>query len=210
MRHPWREPYHAVIEVENRRCRVLGMLHSYGLQQFKLTEVRSSSTGSTIHLVELLPDQIKKIPRERLVKTWEGGRRGGKSFVWFESEGCDVCNTILSHGSFLTAGRNLQDFTIVYSFIAPSFDAYGSIVSELEKNDLKVKVLSVGKFESKREILTEKQEKIFWLALKVGFFDYPRKVDTVELSRRLGISPSTLSEITRRGIRRLLEHYYET
>jgi len=209
MGHPWREPYQAVIEVENRRCRILRVLHSYGLQQFKLTEIRSSSPGSTIHLVELDPDQIEKIPKESFVKTWESGRRQEKSFVWFESEGCDVCNTILSHGSFLTAGRNLQDFTIAYSFIAPSFDAYRSIISALENNDLKVKVLSVGKFESKREILTEKQEKIFWLALKVGFFDYPRKVDTAGLSRKLGIRPSTLSEITRRGLRRLLEHYFE-
>ena len=67
----------------------------------------------------------------------------------------------------------------------------------------------MGKFEPKAGVLTEKQERIFWLALKGGFFDYPRKIDTVELAAKLGISPSTLSEITRRGMRRLLESHFK-
>ncbi|MBS7644597.1 helix-turn-helix domain-containing protein [Candidatus Bathyarchaeota archaeon] len=50
---------------------------------------------------------------------------------------------------------------------------------------------------------------IVWLALKMGLFDYPKRIDTLELSRRLGVSPSTLSEIMRRGLRRLLEHYFK-
>jgi len=79
----------------------------------------------------------------------------------------------------------------------------------MEGAGLKVNVLKMGKFEPRKGVLTEKQERIFWLALKGGFFDYPRKIDTVELAAKLGISPSTLSEITRRGLRRLLEHYYK-
>jgi len=206
----WREPYQVTIEVENRQCRILRMLDSYGIQQFKVTDIRGSSVGSANHLVELSPDQVEKIPRKRLQKMWKSARPEGKTSVWFESQGCDVCNTILAHGSFPVSGKSLPTSTFAYSFIAPSFDAYKSIMSVLENGNLKVKVLRVGKFESKREILTEKQERIFWLALKVGFFDYPRKVDTIELSRRLGISPGTLSEITRRGLRRLLEHYFGT
>ena len=58
------------------------------------------------------------------------------------------------------------------------------------------------------EVLTEKQERVLWLALKLGFFDYPRKIDSIEFSRKLGIVPSTLSEITRRGMLRLLKHYF--
>jgi hypothetical protein len=35
-------------------------------------------------------------------------------------------------------------------------------------------------------------------------FDYPRKVSMAGLAGKLGISPATLSEIIRRGTRRLL------
>lgn len=93
--------------------------------------------------------------------------------------------------------------------MVPSFEAYKQIVTIMEKNGLKVNVLKMGKFEPQSGVLTEKQERIFWLALKGGFFDYPRKIDTVELAAKLGISPSTLSEITRRGMRRLLENYFK-
>ena len=71
------------------------------------------------------------------------------------------------------------------------------------------KILQVVKFKPKSRILTDKQERVLWLALKLGFFDYPRKINSIELSRRLGIAPSTLSEMTRRGMRKLLESYFE-
>ena len=79
----------------------------------------------------------------------------------------------------------------------------------METNGLKVNILKMGKFESQDGILTEKQERLFWLALKEGFFDYPRKIDSVELAVKLGISTSTLSEIMRLGIRRLLESHFK-
>ena len=58
--------------------------------------------------------------------------------------------------------------------------------------------------------MTEKQERVLWLALKMGFFEFPRRITMLELSRRLGVGLSTLSEIIRRGIRRLLENHFET
>jgi predicted DNA binding protein len=96
----------------------------------------------------------------------------------------------------------------MYSFVAPSFTAYRRIVSALERGRFKVKVLQVGRFESRMKVLTEKQQRILWIALQTGYFDYPRRVDSEALSRRLGISPSTLTEIIRRGTRRLLEHFF--
>jgi predicted DNA binding protein len=93
--------------------------------------------------------------------------------------------------------------------MVPTFEAYQSIISELEKSCHKVNVRKIGKFEQQIGVLTENQERIFWLALKSGFFDYPRQIGMAELSAKLGISPSTLSEIIRRGTRRLLEHYFK-
>jgi uncharacterized protein (TIGR02246 family) len=72
----------------------------------------------------------------------------------------------------------------------------------------KSKILRVEKFQSLTDSLTERQEKILWIALKMGFYEFPRKINTKELSEKLGISMSTFSEITRRGLRNLLESYY--
>jgi predicted DNA binding protein len=204
----WRKPYHVVIEVENRQCRILKKFASLGLKHLKVADIRSSSSGSIKHLIELDRDQVKKVPKDFkiIVPT---GKAQGKPSMWFESEGCEVCNTILSRDAFLISGKSMEEHTIMYSFIVSTFEAYTSIISALENSGHKVNVLKKGSFEPKTGILTEKQERIFWLALKGGFFDYPRKIGMRELSAKLGISPSTLSEIIRRGTRRLLEHYFE-
>jgi hypothetical protein len=201
----WREPYQVVIEVENKQCKMVGKLASLGFKHLKVVDVRSSSTGSVRHLMDVGADQANKVPKELAAK----GHVEGKSSVWLESEGCEVCNTILAHDAFLVSGKSMQDNIITYSFMVPTFEAYRGIISDLEKTDHKINIRKVGKFEQKIDVLTENQERIFWLALKSGFFDYPRQIGMAELAAKLGISAGTLSEIMRRGTRRLLEHYFK-
>jgi hypothetical protein len=209
MSRVWDEPYHVVIEIKNKGCRVLEALENVGLQRFRIVDVRGLTGGLTRHLVELPSEYVDKILKTRIVKTKEVSKFEEKTSFWFESEGCNLCNTILSHGSFLISGRNVEDATFIYSFIAPNFDAFKSIISVLERSNFKTKILRVEKYEPKGKILTRKQERVLWLALKMGFFDYPRKINTEEFARKLGISPSTMSEVIRRGIKRLLEYHFE-
>jgi predicted DNA binding protein len=201
----WREPYQVVIEVENEQCKMVGKLASLGFRHLKVVDVRSSSSGSVRHLMDVGEDQAQKVPKELAAK----GHVEGKSAVWLESEGCEVCNTILSHDAFLVSGKSMQNNIITYSFMVPTFEAYKGIISDLEKAGHKVNVRKIGKFEQQIGVLTENQERIFWLALKSGFFDYPRQIGMAKLAAKLGISAATLSEIMRRGTRRLLEHYFK-
>jgi len=205
MSSTWREPYHVVLEIENKQCKMVKKLTALGLNRLKVVDVRSSSKGSVKHLMDLGEEQNKKVAKflssHKCVEN--------KSAVWMESEGCEVCNTILSYDAFLVSGKSLENNWILYSFIVPTFEAYQTILAELKKTGHRVNVCKIGKFEQQIGILTENQERIFWLALKSGFFDYPRQIDMSNLSKKLGISAATLSEIMRRGTRRLLEHYFK-
>jgi predicted DNA binding protein len=180
-------------------------LASLGFNGLKVVDMRSSKSGSVRHLMDLGEEQAKKVPRELAAK----GHVEGKSVVWLESEGCQVCNTILAYDAFLVSGKSVQGNLVTYSFMVPTFQAYQGIISDLEKAGYPVTVRKVGKFEQQIDVLTENQERIFWLALKSGFFDYPRKIGMAELSAKLGVSAATLSEVLRRGTRRLLEHYFK-
>jgi hypothetical protein len=205
MTNAWREPYHVVLEVENKECKMVKKLATLGFKHLKVVDVRSSSSGSVKHLMDLGEEQAKKVPKELVAPR----HVENKSSVWMESGGCEVCNTILAQDAFLVSGKSLEDNMILYSFMVPTFEAYQTILKELQKTGHKVNVHKIGKFQQQIDVLTENQERIFWLALKSGFFDYPRQVDMKELSKKLGISPATLSEIIRRGTRRLLEHYFK-
>jgi predicted DNA binding protein len=198
-----------IVEIENKNCKMLKKFASLGLRNLKVVDLRSSSKGSVKHLVELGLDQAKRVPADFKGSLKRDGAVQGKQTMWFESEGCEVCNTILAHDAFLVAGKSMEQDKIMYSFMVPTFEAYSAIVKALESAGHKVTVLKMGQFEPKTGVLTEHQERVFWLALKGGFFDYPRKVGTRELSAKLGVKPSTLSETLRRGTRRLLEHYFK-
>jgi predicted DNA binding protein len=184
---------------------MVAKLDKLGFKRLKVVDVRSSSSGCVRHLMDVGVGQAKKVPEELAAKGYVKGR----SALWLESEGCSVCNTILSHGAFLVSGKSLQDSLITYSFMVPTVEAYRGIIADLAKAGHAVTVRKAGKFEPQIGILTENQEKIFWLALKSGFFDYPRQIGMAELAKKLGISTATLSEIMRRGTRRLLEHYFK-
>ena len=184
---------------------MVAKLASLGFVHLKVMDVRSSTTGSVRHLMDVGEEQARKVPKDFATK----GHANNKSTLWLESEGCEVCNTILAHDAFLVSGKSMQDTVITYSFMVPTFEAYTGILADLEKAGHKVKVLKVGKFEQQTGVLTENQERIFWLALKSGFFEFPRQVSMAELAAKIGISPATLSEVIRRGTRRLMEHYFK-
>jgi predicted DNA binding protein len=198
------EHYRVTLKIVNKQCKGLQMLKDKGIDEYNLRDVRRLSGGLTRHLIRVSSNQSQKLPADVSIQT----RRNNFVTAWIESDGCDVCNTILENGSFLVSGRYIRDYTIIYTFVSPTFDAYQNVVSTLDALGLKPKVLEMGRIRLNRTILTEKQEKTLWFALQMGFFDCPRKINTIELSHELGIATSTLSELVRRGIRRLLDHHF--
>ena len=44
------------------------------------------------------------------------------------------------------------------------------------------------------------------MAISLGYFDFPRKISLTELSKKVSIKPSTLSEILRNAERKILRN----
>jgi predicted DNA binding protein len=203
-------PVHVELEVdiENKVCKIINLLEEQGIDQFRVMDVRGTLEGKIGHMINIPKAQVKMIADKTQLSVVNTGKE--EASVWFESEGCDVCKTIVSRDSFLVSGGSLGKDQLLYRFISSHPDAFQDIVSELDAKGYKPKVRRVENYRSSGKILTDKQELVLWHALKAGFFEYPRKINSIELSKRLGIVPSTLSEITRRGFRRLLESHFNT
>jgi predicted DNA binding protein len=200
--------YYVTIEVENTQCKGLELISKLGINSCKLIDVRRLPEGLVRHLISFPFSEIDKVSGEKL--RIRSGSSGSNVLASFETEGCNLCSTLLSKGAFLISGRHLEGYKMIYEFIVPKHEAFKEILSMLESLGFKPRVLSLYKHEPKEGVLTEKQENVLWLALKMGYFDYPRKIGTKELARTLGIVPSTFSEILRGGMRRLLEKYFES
>ncbi|MBO3800074.1 MAG: helix-turn-helix domain-containing protein [Candidatus Brockarchaeota archaeon] len=200
--------YYVTIEVENTQCKGLELTSRLGIKDCKLIDVRRLYEGSIRHLISFPLSEMDKVSGEKL--RIHGGSKGSIVLASFETQGCSLCNTLLSKGAFLISGKHLGDYKMVYEFIVPGHEVFKEILSILESLGFRPRVLSLYKHEPKKGVLTEKQENALWLALKMGYFDYPRRVGTKELAKTLGVVPSTFSEILRGGIRRLLEKYFES
>ena len=58
-------------------------------------------------------------------------------------------------------------------------------------------------------LLTARQEKIIQVAYKRGYFDYPKRINIREIARIFEISISTISEILRKGEKKIIGKYFE-
>ena len=176
----------------------------------KIEDIRSYGER-VAHLIELSQDKFEDA--KRLASETEGilqgvKSRGGVTTCWFLSKGCDACRPIALGESFLVRGKLLDDGSMEFSFIVPGEDSYMRILEELKKNDIQFDIMRVTGFRSGL-LLTPNQEKILYIALKMGLFDHPRRITIKELADMLGIKPSSLTETIRRGLKRILKHYFK-
>jgi len=79
-------------------------------------------------------------------------------------------------------------------------------VRKLKKEGISCAIRDVQKPE-RNDLLTFEQEKVMKYAESRGYYALPRTVGVRELSDNLGMAPSTLDEMLRRGERKVIENY---
>ena len=201
------EPYYVSIEVENPHCQGLHVLQELGIPQHQLIDVRSLSPGMTRHLIKV-PAELKNKLLNRVSLATLQVQDADQSTGWFDAPGCPLCQTILVNSAFLISGEALCDDTIIYNFVTPNFQAFQDIISNIEQAGYTPRILEVTRYEARGDVLTEKQERALWFAITLGFYEWPRRITLTDLAEKMGISASTLSELMRRGLRRVLKNYF--
>lgn len=118
---------------------------------------------------------------------------------------CLVAIPILESGCVIT-GVDINGSEVVWSIICDD-DAFYTLLQKLEGVDFEL--MYKGKPTGKDEV-TYREEEILKIALEKGYFDFPKRIKLDELAEMLGIAPSTLSEILRRGQKKILEKYFKS
>lgn len=68
-----------------------------------------------------------------------------------------------------------------------------SVMVPLENQNIDIKKFSKVKIDfNMKDILTPKQREILAPSIKYGYYEFPKKINLNELSRKIGVSPSTL------------------
>lgn len=186
-------------------CEIVLMTSSN--QPIKIIDIRPISSDRVKHLVMVPHSFINKLAlkEELLIKKH---RSIGKScIISIDKKSCTVCKILYNTNVFLSSAFSGEEGHIIYSFLTDK-EGLNKLLKLLKKNKIEYSIVEITHIDVKSSILTSTQEKILFIALETGLFDYPRRITLKELAIKLGLSPSTLDEIIRRGLKKLLKAYF--
>ena len=155
-------------------------------------------------ILDCVIDEIREHPSVASVKI-KTHQPGSITFI-VDVVKCKACEVLMKAKAFMVFPVSIYKGRMKWLLITDENPTVGKIVGDLEKCGCDVRIQRITPFEG-RGILTTRQEELVRIALASGFFDFPRKMGSVELARNLGISVSTLSEIMRATQRRIFSEY---
>ncbi|MEM2085840.1 MAG: helix-turn-helix domain-containing protein [Archaeoglobaceae archaeon] len=126
--------------------------------------------------------------------------------VLLKEHPCLIAPVFLRSGALITKLR-VEDSKLIWSIVCDD-ESFLKLMEALESAEIEYEIIYKGRLESE-ETITLREEEILKIALQKGFFDYPKKIRLEELAKQLGMAPSTLSEIMRRGQKKILQKFFE-
>ncbi len=124
-----------------------------------------------------------------------------RAVVFVDEHPCPLAVKILDSGCIVTSAE-VSDGRVVWNLVC-SEEASVRLMNSVKCRIIEKRpFLQAGNVTYKEYIAVKK-------ALERGFFDSPRGIKLEELAEELGISKSTLSSCLRRGLKKILRHYFE-
>lgn len=125
------------------------------------------------------------------------------------SSGCQVCAALVESNTncFVAPAVTEDNCKIDYKLFI-SGEGLPGLLQKMHEKHVELKISDVSPLSLKRK-MTERQEKVLRSALELGYFDYPKRISSDELSKILNIRASTLSEILRRAEKNVIKRYFE-
>lgn len=98
----------------------------------------------------------------------------------------------------------LSNDEMVYRLLVPSMGYLRELLSELNKLNMKPRVMKSREATENDTGLTPRQLQALMLAYKKGFFNVERKSSLTDLAKVMGIKPSSAEELLRRALQKVV------
>jgi hypothetical protein len=119
---------------------------------------------------------------------------------------CLPARDIVESECFISTAR-MEGDEIVWHLIATR-DALKRLSERLTSHGFEFRLKKVGRL-TEEATLTEKEDEILRYAIEKGYFEAPKKVGVREIAKHFDISISTLSEILRRGQKKVILSFFK-
>lgn len=166
-------------------------------------------------LVEInaLDDELSEIVEEirilpTICKIDIASSEKGKIIGAVATNKCVACKALTGSNCFLTSASSKMDGKIEWTLITGGKASLQHLFKKLEEFHCQAELVRVLNINDK-DILTARQKEIIRIALEKGYFDCPKKTNIRKLAKDFNISISTLSEILRKGQRKIMLKYFK-
>jgi predicted DNA binding protein len=134
---------------------------------------------------------------------------GNKAIGVIQCIMCFGCRDVIDSHCFLVSAHSKDNQKLEWTVISSDNQCMKDLIGRLEKHGASPEVVKMKRIKDE-EMLTENQEKIVRTAYERGYYDFPKRIGVKELADMFEISTATLSEILRRGQRKIIESYFES
>lgn len=169
------------------------------------------TSSRTRHILEIDKRDLNKLIREikmRGLSVRVADRV--KNLLWIDNPNpCTMCRLINQLDVILVSIKLSQDFDPVYKVLVSSARQLSRLRSLLESSGV-VHEIKDQRILSNSYDLTPRQLQALILAYEYGYFDYPKRITLSDLSKILNVKQSTIDEILRRGVKKIIKYYLET
>jgi len=181
--------------------------------EIKILGRRPSGKFGVRDLVEISGDQdeLEKVLREFKTVPWVRNYdldfvKSGKLVGEVVTYKCLACASLAGSNCHIMSASAKADGAISWRLMTSDRTELKKLVSKLKKLGCDAKLVKLSPIDV-QDVLTNRQEEIIMMAFEKGFFDTPRKSKLKDLARITGVSQATLSEILRKGQKRIVVDY---
>jgi predicted DNA binding protein len=167
-----------------------------------LLEVSSAGRNTGRVIADLKADGVfKKVH----VDETEGGPERSLCVAVLGKPG--MCQAVHDSGAFcLNCPYSSADDDGKWRLLVSDSDQLKTLLSKLDDHGVKV---SIGGLSGVRgaDPLTSRQREVLGKAISLGYFEFPRRHSLTQLSKQVGIKPSTLSQVLRSAEEKVMTKY---
>lgn len=158
-------------------------------------------------VVDRVVEEIRAHPSVGKVEVKD--RQHGIASLLVDVIRCNACKILITSKAFMAYPVAISKGRMKWLLITDTNKTVGKLSEALEQVGCDIKIERITPL-SVKGVLTDRQEEIIRVAFESGYFDFPRRVSSLKLAKKLAVSESTLSEVMRAAQRRIFAEYLQT
>jgi predicted DNA binding protein len=121
---------------------------------------------------------------------------------------CGFIRIIIGSGCFLERAEAAGDGRVRFKVISGSEGSIPDLIADIERLGLVVEMRRLVRVDDSQSV-TPRQLELVRAAVRLGYYDLPRRLTVKELAEQMHLAPSTLGEMLRRAERNIILTYLQ-